>query len=236
MTTETEKVTEATVLDKGYVHLVEHMGGDRAVVQAARVSYRSSGLDDPERDRRLVKYLWDHQHGTPFEQAWFKFHVKCPIFVMRQWVRHRMGSFNEVSGRYTKLTDDFYVPETWRAQDTVNKQGSVEAPNLQHAFLSKLLVDHHLQSFNLYNRMITDGVAKEMARFVLPVTLYTEFYWSVNARSLINFLSLRCEAHAQQETRQYANAIWPMFRGAMPWTAEAVSASWDPARYEVTRG
>lgn len=224
------------VLDKGFVELVESMGGDRAVVQSARVSYRSSGLDDPARDKKLVKYLWDHKHGTPFEQAQFKFHVKCPIFIARQWFRHRMGSFNELSGRYSEMRDEFYVPEVWRAQDTVNKQGSVEAPQLQHAALSKMLVDHHLQSFNLYQRLLTDGVAKELARFCLPVTLYTEFYWSVNARSLINFLELRCENHAQWETRQYADAIWEQFRNEMPWTAEAVSASWDPVRYEVVRG
>ena len=215
---------ETKVLDKGFVRLVETMGGDAGVVEAARVSYAGTAKGD-ERDKKLIAYLLKHQHLTPFEHALFKFHVKCPIFVARQWFRHRFAAYNEVSFRYTQTKDDFYFPEAWRAQDVKNKQGSVHAAALDHAALSaefKAAVD---QSFKTYEGMIAAGVAREMARMVLPVNLYTEFYWTVNARSLMNFLSLRADGHAQAEIQRYAEALAEVFAQSCPWTWEAFLAN-----------
>lgn len=222
---------EINVLDHGFVHLVETMGGDRAVVQAARVSYRSEGLSTPDKDEKLIAYLLAHQHGTPFEHAVFKFHVKAPIFVARQWFRHRMGSYNEVSARYTEVKDDFYIPRRWRAQDTKNKQGSYDANLANDVYTADLqgLCD---DAMVLYRGMIAGGVAKEMARIVLPVNLYTEFYWTLNARSLMHFIGLRSEAHAQWEMRQYSDALWAFFQSKMPWTAAAFMTTLDPEKYK----
>lgn len=226
---------EIKVLDKGFVHLIESMGNDRGVVQAARVCYRSNGLTDPEKDRKLIRYLLDHDHGTPFEHAVLKFHVKAPIFVARQWFRHRMASYNEVSGRYTEVKDEFYIPEKWRAQDTVNKQGSI-AGDFDHAMIDEATRDHYETSIVLYRRLLGQGVSKEMARMVIPVNLYTEFYWTINARSLMHFIKLRSEAHAQFEIRQYSNAIFKLFAPIMPWTCEAFLGTLSLARYSAASG
>lgn len=222
------------VLDHGFVDLVEHMGGDRGVLQAARVSYRSDGLKTPAEDQKLIGFLLTHDHGTPFEHAVLKFHVKCPLFVARQWFRHRMASYNEVSGRYTELKDEFYTPAAWRAQDGVNRQGSHAALGLGTPETE--LYTHQADAMKLYRRLLERGVAKEMARLVLPVNLYTEFYWTVNARSLMNFFKLRSEAHAQWEIRQFSNALWPLFAAVMPWTAEAFLHTIPLARYQATDG
>ena len=225
-------MNEIKVLDKGFVRLVEHMGGDQGVVQAARVSYAGTTKGD-EKDKKLIAYLLKHQHLTPFEHAVWKFHVKCPIFVARQWFRHRFAAYNEISFRYTQTKDDFYFPETWRAQDLKNKQGSVAAAQLDHAALSKTFRASVEQSFKAYEALIAAGVAREMARMALPVNLYTEFYWTVNARSLMHFIRLRSEHHAQWEMRQFSNALWPIFARLMPWTAEAFLATLPLARYQA---
>ncbi len=226
---------EIKVLDRGFVALVETMGGDRGVVQAARVCYRSDGLTEPEKDRKLVRYLLEHDHGTPFEHAVLKFHVKAPIFVARQWFRHRMASYNEVSGRYAEVKDEFYLPAKWRGQDGANKQGSVgrlDASDTHQAVLG----DVCRTAMAAYRDMMLAGVAKEMARMVLPVNLYTEFYWTVNARSLMHFVKLRSEAHAQWEIRQYSNALFQLFAPAMPWTAEAFLGTLTLSRYQAVDG
>ncbi|MEK7743342.1 MAG: FAD-dependent thymidylate synthase, partial [Elusimicrobiota bacterium] len=181
---------EIRVLDKGFVRLVETMGGDRGVVQAARVSY-GGGSKGSEQDRKLIEYLLKHQHMTPFEQAVFKFHVSCPIFVMRQWIRHRMSSTNEISARYTEVQDEYYVPSAWRGQDLKNKQGSSAAPSLDHPALTAAYDEQMRSSLAAYRKLLAAGVARELARMVLPVSLYTQFYWTVNARSLMHFLGLR---------------------------------------------
>lgn len=215
-------LAEVKVLDKGFIRLVEDMGGDRAVVQAARISY-GNGLKTPEEDQKLISYLMKHHHGSPFEQAVFKFHVKCPILVMRQWIRHRMSSYNEISARYTEMPEEYYTPEKWRTQAKgvgANKQGSVEA-DLPHANLSDLAEAHSKDSHKLYQLMINMGVAKEMARMVLPVNWYTQFYWTLNVRALMHFIALRSEVHAQWEIQQYSNALFQIFKEKMPWTAEA---------------
>ncbi len=208
------------VLDKGFVRLVESMGGDQGVVDAARVSYGGVSRG-AEADKKLISYLLAHSHLTPFEHAVFKFHVNAPIFVARQWFRHRFAAYNEISYRYTQAKDEYYIPQNWRAQDRKNRQGSVEAPALDHVALTEKFSEQIRRASALYEEMIAAGVAREMARMILPVNLYTQFYWTVNARSLMNFVSLRADAHAQWEIRQYAMALAGIFREKMPWTYEA---------------
>jgi thymidylate synthase (FAD) len=213
----------ADVLDRGFVRLVDAMGGDAAVVDAARVCYDSRSKGEVQ-DRRLIAYLMKHAHLTPFEHAVFKFHVSAPIFVARQWFRHRMASYNEVSGRYTELKDEFYIPAVWRSQDAVNKQGSVAAGKLDHQGLSAKLAAQVRSALASYRELLAAGAARELARLVLPLNLYTQFYWTVNCRSLMNFISLRADEHAQWEMQQYALALAGFFRRRMPWTWEAFLA------------
>lgn len=207
------------VLDKGFVKLIGFVGGDDMAVMAARVSFDMS-LKGEERDRKLIEYLLKHEHFTPFEHCIFQFHIKCPIFVARQWMRHRWGSYNEVSARYTEVKDEFYIPEKFRIQDTKNKQGSLNSENLNN---EKLLEQYNKaveNSYKVYEYLLKEGVAREMARMVLPVSQYTQFYWSINARSLLNFIKLRTDSHAQYEIREYANVIAGIFAKKMPWTWE----------------
>lgn len=214
MTDSNEKID---VLDKGFIRLVDFMGGDNRVVSSARVSFGAVSKGE-EQDKRLIKYLLEHAHHTPFEHCYFQFHICCPIFVARQWMRHRWGSYNEVSARYTQVKDEFYIPSQFRGQDTKNKQGSVPTSSLDQQALIKLYEDSVEASYAAYNKLIEAGVAREMARGVLPVCQYTQFYWSVNARSLLNFLSLRTDKHAQWEIRVYADAIAKIFQEKMPWS------------------
>ncbi len=217
---------EYKVLDKGFVRLVESMGGDEAVVLAARVSH-GRGLRGEEQDRKLINYLLKYDHGTPFEHAVFKFHVKCPIIVTRQWFRHRVSSYNEISGRYTEYPDEFYVPERLRVQAKTNKQASefAEIPN-EKEWVS-LIEQSYAQVYQSYKKLLGAGVARELARTILPQGLYTQFYWTVNARALMHFINLRADSAAQWEIRQYAEALARVFQQKMPWTWEAfVSLSW----------
>ena len=208
------------VLDKGFVRLVDFMGGDQGVVDAARVSYGGVSKG-PEADKKLIGYLLKHFHMTPFEHSVFKFHVSAPIFVARQWFRHRFAAYNEVSFRYTEVKDYFYMPAAWRGQDKKNKQGSSAAVALDQDALHKIFKIQVDGALETYKKMIEQGVAREMARMVLPVNLYTEFYWTVNARSLMNFVALRADAHAQWEIQQYGEAMARSFKELMPWTYEA---------------
>lgn len=211
---------EIKVLDRGFVRLVGVLGGDSRVVQAARVTYGSQSVSE-DRDRKLIGYLLEHAHFSPFEHSVFQFHVKCPLFVARQWMRHRWSSFNEVSARYTEMPDEFYRPEKFRAQDMKNKQGSVAAANLDQ---SQALAEYEsaLEAVRAsYEKLLSRGVAREMARLVLPSAQYTQYYWTVNSRSLMNFLALRLDGHAQLEMREYANAVSSIFSKTMPWTHEA---------------
>lgn len=210
------------VLDKGFVHLVDFMGSDNRVVSAARVSFGGVSKGE-ERDKGLIKYLLEHQHHTPFEHCYFQFHICCPIYVARQWMRHRWGSYNEISARYTQVKDEFYIPAQFRGQDVKNRQGSVAA-DFDNEALRKLYEESVEASFAAYNKLIEAGVAREMARGVLPVCQYTQFYWSVNARSLLNFLQLRTDGHAQYEIRVYADAIAQIFKEKLPWSWEAFEA------------
>lgn len=214
--------TTINLLDKGFIRLVDFMGSDNRAVSSARVSFGGTSKGE-ERDKGLIKYLLEHRHHTPFEHCYFQFHVCCPIYVARQWMRHRWGSFNEISARYTQVQDEFYIPQEFRGQDIKNRQGSVAA-DFDNEALRKIYEDSVASSFAAYNKLIQAGVAREMARGVLPVCQYTQFYWSVNARSLLNFLQLRQDGHAQYEIRVYADAIAEIFKEKMPWTWEAFEA------------
>ncbi len=211
------------ILDRGFVRLVDFLGGDEAVVRSARVSF-GQGTKGEEKDRKLIRYLLAHGHETPFEQSLFQFHVKCPLFVARQWFRHRWSSFNEISGRYTVFDEEeYYVPEKKRIQEKVNRQGSVvaELSDDEHEAFGETIRKETERAISVYRRLIEEGTAKELARIVLPLNMYTQFYWSVNARSLMNFIRLRCDEHAQIEIRLYADAIRKMFGEKMEWTAAA---------------
>jgi thymidylate synthase (FAD) len=200
------------------------MADDLSVVNSARVSFgkHKSELDDT--DVGLITFLMRERHGTPFEHNAFRFHVRCPIFVAREWFRHRVGSFNEFSARYTEMPDDAYQPaaEYWRTQ--VGKPGSYRFEPLDEIdalFADSLFREAYGAAFNAYREMLGRGVAKEVARMVLPVGVYTEFFWTVNARSLMNFLSLRTHEAAQREIRDYAVVVESLFAGEMPVTYEA---------------
>ena len=213
---------EHKVLDKGFVRLVDFMGGDQRAVESARVSFGSASKGE-EKDKKLVEYLLAHAHHSPFEHSIFQFHVKLPIFVARQWMRHRMASYNEISGRYTEVLEEFYIPAEFRVQDKINRQGSKRSGALDTGRLLDIYKSSLDGSYAAYRGLIEAGVAREMARMVLPVAQYTQFHWTVNARSLMNFLSLRMDPHAQLEIQEYANVIAKIFRARMPWTWEAFS-------------
>ena len=214
-----DSIAEFKVLDAGLVRLVGFMGGDDAVVEAARVSY-GKGVTEAERDRKLIHFLLANRHETPFEHSVFKFHIKCPIFVARQWFRHRMSSYNEISGRYTKMKEECCLPENLRTQKARNYVYETVEPELNKELRDKIQ-DHYDKTFELYNELLEKGVAKEHARIILPLALYTQFYWTINARSLMNFLSLRSDIHAQGEIREYADVIGQIFLENMPYTYEA---------------
>jgi len=209
-------VEEARILDKGFVRLVDRMGSDRRIVEAARVSTGAES-EDPERDRRLIFYLMEHEHGTPFEKVVFEFHVKCPLFVARQWFRHRIGSFNERSGRYRKFEEEYYVP---RLSDIPPIYTDEDIEAYRRAL--------H-EAYSAYERLYAKALdhpehrarAREVWRGLLGTAFYTEFYWTVNLRSLMNFLKLRTHPTAQYEIRCYANAIAEMVRRAVPISYEA---------------
>ncbi|HRV02169.1 MAG TPA: FAD-dependent thymidylate synthase [Mesotoga sp.] len=208
---------EIKVLDKGFVRLEDRFGDDFSAVQAARVSY-NKGLTTPERDEKLLEYLMEKGHTSCFEHMVMKLHIKLPIFVMRQLVRHRIASINERSGRYTQFDPEWYVPSEIRAQDSYDRQKSVSSERSDVSFLfEKVCRD----SFEIYTKLLEAGVAREQARIVLPTSMYTEIYWTINIRSLMNFLNLRADSHAQFEMQQYAKAIARIFEETYPLTYKA---------------
>ncbi|ABR31741.1 thymidylate synthase [Thermosipho melanesiensis] len=212
---------EFKVLDKGFLRLVDILGDDYSAVKAARVSY-GKGIKTPEKDKNLIFYLMEHKHETPFEHIVFTFHVKTPIFVARQWFRHRIGSFNEASLRYTELKDEFYLPDHIRKNIVEDKQKAVRVEELKLKEQALELIYNSIEdSYKVYRKLLELGVAREMARIVLPMSSYTQFYWTVNARSLMNFLNLRADSHAQWEIQQYAIKIAKIFKEKCPWTFES---------------
>jgi thymidylate synthase (FAD) len=215
---------EFKVLDHGFVRLVDYMGGDSAIVQAARVSY-GEGTKKVSEDRGLIRYLMRHRHTSPFEMVEFKFHVKLPIFVARQWIRHRMANVNEYSGRYSVMKEEFYLPEAKdiRFQSTVNKQGRAEEEvpdELKQRFIDFLKKMHRI-SYEEYQEFIEKGLARELARIGLPLSLYTEWFWKIDLHNLFNFLRLRLAPNAQHEIRQYAKVIADIVKTICPMAYEA---------------
>ncbi len=222
----TDVIPEQTirVLDHGFVRLDDAMASDLSVVNAARVSFARRKEDMEESDEGLVRFLMRERHGTPFEHNAFRFHIRCPIFVAREWMRHRVGSFNEFSMRYAKATDDFYVPEPEDVRTQVGKPGAYSfepvEPELAEQTRDELRAVYDA-AFAAYERLVELGVAREIARCVMPVGAYTEFYWTINARSLMNFVSLRAAETAQREIRRYAEAVEQLFAAHMPVTHAA---------------
>ena len=212
------------VLDHGFVRLDQAMADDLAVVNSARVSFGRRAETMSEADEGLVRFLMRHRHGTPFEHNAFRFHLRTPIFVAREWFRHRIGSFNEFSMRYAEASDDFYVPAPEAVRTQVGKPGAYSFEPVEPALAAETretLERTYQAAYATYRELIEKGVAREVARSVLPVGAYTEFYWTVNARALMNFLSLRAHETAQYEIRVYAEPIERLFAEQMPVTYAA---------------
>ncbi len=225
------------VLDHGFVRVVDYMGNDDSVVQAARVSY-GAGTKKVNADRALINYLLAHRHTTPFEMCEIKFHIKLPIFVARQWIRHRTASVNEYSARYSIMEDEFYIPrpEHLAAQSKVNHQGRDETKVLnaeEQKQVLKILKEDAVKSYQHYLEMINqdvagnpideqkDGLARELARMNLPLNCYTQWYWKIDMHNLLHFLNLRADSHAQYEIRVYAEAMLDLVKKWVPHCHEA---------------
>jgi len=216
------------VLDHGFVRLDDAMATDLSVVNSARVSFgrRKEEMDDS--DQGLIRFLMRERHGTPFEHNSFRFHIRAPIFVAREWMRHRVGSYNEFSMRYAQATDDFYVPEPEDVRTQVGKPGSYSFDPVEPEVAEQTreaLQGVYDEAYAAYQRLVEVGVARELARCVLPVGAYTEFYWTVNARALMNFVSLRNSNTAQREIRRYAEACERFLAERMPVTHAAFVAN-----------
>jgi thymidylate synthase (FAD) len=212
------------VLDHGFVGLVDHMGSDDAIVRAARVSY-GEGTKKVQGDRGLIRYLMRHEHTTPFEMCEVKFHIKLPIFVMRQLVRHRTASLNEYSARYSVITDEFYIPEpqNLKPQSTTNKQGRAgELDDIQRQHVIDDMLGAWDYNYELYERHINDfGLARETARAILPVGGYTECYWKANLKNFLHMARLRMDSHAQWEIQEFARAMYELAKPLFPLACEA---------------
>jgi thymidylate synthase (FAD) len=210
-------------LDKGFVRLVDYMGGDDRIVQSARVSY-GAGTKSYRQDRGLIHYLLRNRHTSPFEQVVLTFHAKMPILVARQWVRHRMARLNEISGRYSVMQDEFYVPapENVATQSADNKQGRGTAlPLNEAAVVIDAMVEEQKQAYAAYQAQLERGVARELARSNLPLSLYTEWYWQIDLNIFFKFLELRMDGHAQYEIRVFANAMAECAKAVAPIAYEA---------------
>ena len=215
---------EIPVLDKGFVRLVDYMGGDDRIVQTARVSY-GEGTKTVRQDAGLIDYLLRHEHTSPFEHVIFELHCKMPIFVARQWIRHRTARLNEISGRYSVMKDEFYLPprEHISLQSADNKQGreSEAVPvELQDKVLDLLKSDQS-SSYANYSEIINDGIARELARINLPLSMYTEWYWQMDLKNMLHFLKLRMDSHAQWEIQEYARAIAGIVKAVCPMAYES---------------
>lgn len=213
------------VLNAGEVSLLSQFGNDLAIVNAAKVSFASQEKEMNEKAAGLINYLIKNKHATPFEHSVFKFYIKCPIFVAREWMRHRWSSFNEMSMRYHVPSQiDFYIPEKDSIRKQVGKPGAYTFEKFEteteqsnaYALVVQRLKNIYKEAEDAYRSMLNYGIAKEVARSVLPVGQYTEFIWTVNARSLMNFLSLRNDQNAQLEIREYASIIENIFSEVLP--------------------
>jgi len=223
------------VLDHGFIRVIDYMGTDSAIVQAARVSY-GRGTKKVNEDAGLINYLMRHRHTTPFEMCEIKFHIKLPIFIARQWIRHRTANVNEYSGRYSIMDKEFYIPapEQLAAQSTANRQGRGDVLEGQDAArVLELLKADSLQAYSHYEEMLNEdisgnilnpgkpGLARELARMNLSLNFYTQWYWKIDLHNLLHFLSLRADAHAQYEIRVYAEAMLDILKAWVPITYSA---------------
>lgn len=215
------------VLDHGFVRIVDHMGTDLSVVRAARVSYDAAWRagEDKGSDARLIRYLWRNRHTTPFEAVTFTFEVKAPIFVLRQWHRHRTWSFNEVSGRYTELPSEYYVPalDQITTQHSDNKQMRTDKPHPKADAIRETMAEACRSSFDTYQAMVRAGCPRELARTVLPLGTYSHMFATVSLLNLLKFMSLRSHEHAQHEIRVYADAMADLVRPVVP----VCMAAWE---------
>jgi thymidylate synthase (FAD) len=204
-----------------FVRLVDSMGTDESIVQAARVSY-GAGTKSVSDDRALIRYLMRHKHTTPFEMVEFKFHVRVPIYVARQWLRHRTASVNEMSARYSVIPDEFFLPDELRKQAETRGQGGEEPliGTVGSNLIQKQKASCDL-AFHVYDELIEKGVSRELARAHLPQCTYTEFYWKIDLHNLLHFLSLRMEDHAQKEIRDLAYEVYDLIRPIVPVACEA---------------
>ena len=223
------------VLDHGFVRLIDYMGDDSSIVQAARVSY-GKGTKKINEDKNLINYLLSHRHSTPFEMNEIKLHIKLPIFVARQWIRHRTANVNEYSARYSILEKEFYIPELkhMQTQSSVNNQGRGDKIERLNALEKRQVIKKHSESsFEKYNYLLNEnlvgetldanniGLARELARMTLPLNSYTQWYWKIDLHNLMHFLSLRFDPHAQYEIRVYAEKILEILKDWVPMTYEA---------------
>lgn len=207
------------ILDHGYIELEEHMGSDLAIVNNARQSFGKRSDEMSEKDQGLINFLARERHGTPFERVVFAFNVKCPIFVAREWMRHRVGSFNEYSGRYSKMLPEYYVPNLENIRTQVGKPGAYTYTTIPYhaaTIAAGAINASSDKAWLKYEELMNMGAAKEIARTVLPVNFYTMFTWVVNLRSLMNFISLRSDDNAMWEIRQYSLAIEELIKPVVP--------------------
>jgi len=204
-------------LDRGFVRLVDVMGNDTAIVQAARVSY-GDGTKTINEDRGLIRFLLRHKHTSPFEMVEFKFHLKMPIFIARQHIRHRTANVNEMSARYSMMKDEFYLPSEIRGQSDKNKQFSEGTINSR---FPSVLAEACFAAYDGYEDAIEEGVSREQARMILPINLYTEMYWKIDLHNLLHYIRLRNHSHAQKEIQEYAKAMLDLITPHVPLTIEA---------------
>ncbi len=219
----------------GYMELVDVMGDDLSIVNAARVSYNSESDEFTDRDKKLIKFLAKHKHWTPFEQNSLKFRVKCPIYIARQWMKHRCWVFNEISARYTVFDNTIYQPTQFREQAEKNKQASVEAKSLDQNKAAKLYEDACKQTIDAYKQLLELGVCREQARGVLPVGSHTEFITTVNLRNFMHWYVLRAPSEAQWEIQQYAHAAIKLVKQKFPVAIQCFEELRDEELQEVAK-
>lgn len=209
--------------DYGFVGLVDHMGSDAAIVEAARVSYQT-GTKATRTDRALIRYLMRHKHTSPLEMCEVKLHIRAPVFVLRQWIRHRTASVNEESGRYSEIREMFFSPALGdlAPQSLDNKQGREgEFPLHKQKAIRNVIEANNEYSYASYKALLAEDLARELARITLPLTAYSSLYWKIDLHNLLHFLTLRTDSHAQKEIRDYADAILEIIRPLFPYAVEA---------------
>ena len=212
-------------LNFGYVRLIDVMGNDADIEMAARLSY-GQGTRPVSKTRHLIRYLWRHEHTSPFEMGELKFSLKMPIFVARQFIRHRTASVNEYSGRYSEMINEFYIPDEdrLRLQSASNKQGSEDSDDLEpykKGAILDLIVNHTISSYDIYQQILGTGLTRELSRIILPTSNFTEMVWKIDLKNFLHFVKLRMDEHAQEEIRKLANLMYEMVKDFFPLTCEA---------------